>query len=285
MQYLLLIFKGVFIGAANVMPGISGATLAVVMRVYDGLISSINNVFSQTKNSLKFLVPLGIGMGVGILLLGGALDWLFDRFGLQAVALIAGLMAGSVPFLHGKAREGAKSPAVGYAVAVIACAAIVLLELFATAPAAYPGGEFSVGFALWLFLGGGAAAAAMVIPGVSGAMVLMLFGLFPLTVHMIAEAGQWITRPTDFELLLSVVRVATPMGLGIVAGLLLCSRLVAFLLARWHSGTYFAIVGMVFGTVFVMWNNLGEISAGAGGVVAAVLLFIVGCVTALLLGK
>ena len=80
MKILFLILKGTVVGGANVMPGVSGATLAVILRIYDTLIESINNLFKDMKKSLKFLVPVGIGMVIGILAIGELVNFLLLRF-------------------------------------------------------------------------------------------------------------------------------------------------------------------------------------------------------------
>jgi len=279
MQYLFLFLKSIAVGGANVMPGVSGATLAVIFRMYDRLIESINNLFSDMKESLKFLIPVGLGMVVGILAVGEAIDFFLVRFSLQAGGFIAGLMAGGVPFIYNQARLRMRPPETSmtallrnsyispseakikphyYAISVIAFVIIVLLTVFLSPDSAAVEGEavtFSIGFSVYLFIAGTVAAAAMVVPGVSGAMVFMLFGVFPMVMHTIALVRRYITSPTDFELLGEILVVAAPLGLGIVAGVLLGSKLVAFLLDRFHSATYFAILGLIFGTVFAIFHD------------------------------
>jgi putative membrane protein len=99
------------------------------------------------------------------------------------------------------------------------------------------------------------AAAAMIIPGVSGAMVLILFGLFPLAMHTISLIREYLMTPFDFSLLPPILMVVIPIGLGVVAGILLMSRLIAMLLEKHHSITYFAIMGLIFGTIFAIFND------------------------------
>ena len=258
MNFLLLGIKGLAIGAANIMPGVSGATLAVIFRLYDRLIYAINHLFTDMKKSLQFLIPFGIGMGIGIIAMGDIINNMLLRFPLQSTALIAGLMAGSMPFIHGEAASKSGKKPYFYAIAAIAGIAIVLLALLTPTPEPYVGTEFSFGFAVFVFFGGAAAAAAMIIPGVSGAMVLILFGLFPLVMHTITLIREYLMTPFNFELIWPILMVAAPLGLGIIAGILLASRLIAMLLEKFHSATYFAIFGMIFGTIFIMFNDVGN---------------------------
>ena len=289
MQYLLLVLTGIALGAANIVPGISGATLAVIFRVYDRLIESINNLFSDMKRSLLFLVPVGIGMAVGILVVGTVLDGFFERFSFQTSAFIVGLVAGGIPFIHSQAvsKDGRKP--VFYMVAVLAALVIVLLVLFAPTPTVEAAGEFSWGFAVLLFVGGMAAAAALIVPGVSGAMVLMLFGLLSVLYDTIALITEYLRTPFDFGLLPPILRIAVPLGLGIVVGILLGSKLIAFLLEKYFSVTYFVILGLVFGTIFAVFANQDTYqnieTMTPLIVVYGVIAFAVGLVIALMFGK
>jgi len=299
----MLCIKGFVVGAANIVPGVSGATLAVIFRVYDRLIEAINSLFTDMKESLKFLIPFGLFMGIGIIVTGTVLDSVLDNFRLQTFALIAGLMAGSLPFLHSEAlsktlpdspqgREddsGRGSNISLYIISVIACAFIILLALLAPTPEPYVGADFSISFAVFLFVAGIFSAAAMIIPGVSGAMVLLLFGQFELIMHTISLIQEYLLTPFSFELLPPILMVAIPLGLGIVAGILLASRLIAWLLDKFHTRTYFAILGMVFGTIFVMFNdvrdyqNVDDLTPLI--IVAAVIAFVCGMFISMRFGK
>jgi len=288
MEFLLLGLKGLVIGAANIMPGVSGATFAVIFRVYDRLIEAINLLFKDTKKSLRFLIPLGLGMAIGVLALGSAFSFFYERFPLQTVVLIAGMIAGSAPYIHNQAKVGMDSDKQVryYAIAIIAAIVIILLALLTPTPERYTEEAFSFGYAVFLFIGGAFAAAAMVVPGVSGAMVLILFGLLPTVMNTISLITQYLRTPFTFELLPPIIMVVAPIGLGMVLGILLCSRLIAVLLKKFHNATYFAILGMVFGAIFVMFYDTDTSQdIGVMTVVIAISMFVVGLVVALRLGK
>jgi len=289
LQYVLLALTGVALGAANIVPGISGATLAVIFRVYDRLIESINNLFTDTKRSLLFLVPTGLGMVIGILGVGMLLDGFFDRFSFQTSAFIAGLVAGGIPFIHSQAvAKDGKKPSY-YAVAVVAAAIIILLALVVPTPTLEATGEFNWGFTILLFVGGMAAAAALIVPGVSGAMVLMLFGLLPTVMNTISLVAEYLATPFSFELLPPILQVAVPLGLGIVLGILLASKMIAALLKKHFSITYFAILGMVFGTIFAVFSNPDTYQSvdvmTVQLIVYGVIAFVAGMAIALMFGK
>jgi len=286
MEFLLLGLKGLAVGAANIMPGVSGATLAVIFRVYDRLIESVNSLFTDMKKSLLFLIPFGLGMVIGILALGSLIDFLIQRFSLQSTALIAGLMAGSLPFLHNQAIKYGKNNKM-YIITIIAAAIIILLTFVTSAPEPYVDTQFNLGFAIFLFVGGIVASMAMIIPGVSGAMVLILFGLYPIAMHTITLIREYLATPFDFSLLIPILSIAVPIGLGIVTGILLMSRLISILLEKFHSPTYYAIVGLVFGTIFAMFQDGSTYRSGitAPIIIFSIIAFICGLLLALRLGK
>jgi putative membrane protein len=293
MNFLSLFFKGMAIGGANVMPGVSGATLAVIFRIYDKKIESINNLFSKTKESLKFLIPVMCGVAIGILTVGRGLNFLLGSFSLQMGGFIAGLMAGSLPFIHSQAVLKAEKKATikYYFIAALGASVIILLALFSDTdptPAA-ANVTFNMGLAAHLFFGGVFAAAVMVIPGISGAMVLVLFGLYALAIDTLSLIPQYLMSPTDLNLLGAILMVVIPLGLGIASGILLGSKIIALLLKKFHSATYFAILGLVFGTIFAIFNDDATYQSHeaitAPIIVFTVITFVLGTTVSLFLGK
>jgi len=285
----MLLLTGIALGAANIVPGISGATLAVIFRVYDRLIESINNLFSDMKKSLLFLIPVGVGMLIGILAIGTIMDGFLDRFAFQTSALIAGLVAGGIPFIHSQAISKDGKKPVFYVLSAIAAAVIIVLALVVPTPAVEATGDFSIGFAALLFIGGMVAAAALIVPGVSGAMILMMFGLFTVVMNTISLITDYLRTPFDFGLLGPILQIVLPLGLGMLAGIVLASKIIAFLLKRYFTITYFVILGLVFGTIFAVFSdartyeNIERMTVPL--VIFGIIAFAVGMVIALILGK
>lgn len=292
MAVFFLALKGAAVGAANVMPGISGATLAVIFRIYDRLIGAINGLTADWRGSLRFLVPFGLGMGAGILLGASVVSMLIGRFSFQSAGFIAGLMAGSLPFLYGQAtQDGAL--ARGKRTLYIGCALLAALGIGAAAvfvgtPGTYFEGTPGVGAMALLFFGGMLGAAAMVVPGVSGAMVLVLLGIYPIAMEAINQIRLYLADPLNFTLLPPILRIVIPVGLGIIPGILLAGRAIAWLLQKHFALTYFIIIGLVLGTIFALFHNPDTYQSGAVTpliAAAAGLLFLCGLIVALALGR
>ena len=253
MKTFLIGIKGIAVGAANIMPGVSGATLALVFGIYEKLVASVNEIFSSPKQSLKFLLPLGIGMAVGIILFGSIIDNLLNSFPLESRLFIAGLMIGSLPQVHRIALNGNAAKGSYYAVSAVSAILISVFVIFTPSPDINLDASLSFGFMAYVFIGGVFAAAALMIPGISGAMVFILFGLYPIVMNVISLIREYLFSPASLELLPPIFMVAIPMGFGIVIGILLCSRLISILLKRFYMLTYFVIIGLIIGSIIALF--------------------------------
>ena len=290
MKTFLIGLKGMAVGAANIMPGVSGATLALVFGIYEKLVRSINELFSSPKQSMKFLLPLGLGMAVGIILFGSVVDTLLNLFPLESRLFIAGLMIGSLPQVHRVALKGQNSKGYYYLVSVISAVLVSLLVIVSPAPNLNLDTALNIGFLAYVFVGGVFAAAALMIPGISGAMVFILFGLYPIVMNVIAQIREYLFSPTNLELLPPIFMIAVPMGIGIIVGILLCSKLIAVLLKKFHVLTYFVIIGLIIGSTLALFSTdtiyLLEIFSPIRSitVVFATVSFILGCITSISIG-
>jgi putative membrane protein len=271
LNVFFVVLKGMAVGGANVMPGISGATLAVIFRVDGRLIESINSITKDWRRALAFLAPFVIGMTVGIVAVGSVFSILIERFSFQSAGFIAGLMAGSLPFLFSQAQSGladkkgdaeSATPKIYYIAAVIAAILVGAAALLIEQPEIYAQGTIGAGAMALLFFGGMLAAAAMIVPGVSGAMVLALLGIYPVAMDAINQIRIYLSEPTAFELLPPILRIVVPVGLGIIPGVLLAGRGIAYLLEKHCALTYYVIIGLVLGTVFALFVNPDTYQSG-----------------------
>ena len=182
MKALLDILRGIVIGIANIIPGVSGGTMAVSMGIYDKLISAVTGLFKHFKESMKLLIPLGIGMGIGIVGFGFLLEYLLEAHVLATCLTFVGLILGGLPILWmNLTRNVAKKPGgrigAGEVISFLVLLAMgVGLPLLQGSEGAVKTLTLNPGTIVVLFLLGLIASATMVIPGVSGSMVLMVLG-------------------------------------------------------------------------------------------------------------
>jgi len=256
MFLLLKLFGiGVFIGIANVVPGVSGGTIAVICNVYDKLIilSSLN--VKRMKQNWKDILSLALGIGTGIVLFAKVITLLYRAYSAQTSAFFIGVVAGSIPFLFRKTRAGIPAAAVaengslssGWLYGTLCCGAAgfaLMLGMFFLQrrgiQAAAVITAFSPMFAAKLAVMGALAAVAMLIPGISGSFVLLILGVYPTVLQAVA----------DFNMLLLI-----PIALGVGAGMVFGARLIAVLLERFPAPMYAFILGLVAGSLFYLYPH------------------------------
>ena len=242
MKWFMDVLRGMVIGLANVIPGVSGGTMMVSMGIYDKLIWSINHLFTKFKECIKVLLPYLVGMVLAIALGAVGLKAAFANFPLPTNALFIGLILGSLPFIL-KEMKGEKIGWQGVVVFVLFFALVVVLKAVeANNKAAI---ELNVLEVIKLLCLGAIASATMVIPGVSGSMILKTLGYYePIVTEAIPALLKGITSGNG-DMILHNVGILLPFGIGIVVGIFGIAKLIAFLMKKWKGRTYCAILGMV----------------------------------------
>lgn len=242
MKFLLEVIRGMVIGLANIIPGVSGGTMMVSMGIYDTLIYCITHLFREFKKSVLTLLPYAVGMVAAIGLLSFALKWAFEVYPLPTNTLFIGLILGGLPAIAGKLK-GKPKGVVGAALFVAFFALILLLQVLQSENVAAI--RLSFGEVVKLFFLGALASATMVIPGVSGSMILKLLGYYePIVTEAIPgllsafAGGEWSAVWLN-------VGILFPFGVGILVGIFAIAKIIEWLLARWEGPTYCAILGLV----------------------------------------
>lgn len=241
MKLVLEILRGMVIGLANIIPGVSGGTMMVSMGIYDTIICSVTHLFKQFKKSILTLLPYAAGMVVALVSLSFVITWAFDNYPLPTNTLFIGLILGGLPAIF-KQVKGEKIGVVGGVLFAAFFALIIVLQLIQSENVTVI--HLSVLEIVKLLLLGALASATMVIPGVSGSMILKLLGYYEPVIGSIKGlttalvAGQWSTVGYNIGILL-------PFAIGIVVGIFAIAKLIEVLLAHWKGWTYCAILGLV----------------------------------------
>ncbi|MCL1824164.1 MAG: DUF368 domain-containing protein [Oscillospiraceae bacterium] len=235
-----LLYGAVF-GIANVIPGVSGGTMMVVFGCYDIICGALALDFKHIKKHFFFLLAFAFGAAAGIFGFSFAAKYLFENYPVPTFLFFIGLILGSFPVISKKLFSKGKLKVYHIIFMFIALAAVIGLSLAGesaeTAEAVY---QTDILTAVKFFSGGFAAAAAMIIPGISGSFMLVLFGVYNLI----------ITAVTELDLF-----VLIPAGIGILCGLVLGAKAIKFLLSRFHTAVYSIITGLVAGSVFAIFPS------------------------------
>ncbi len=273
------ILKGAVIGVANIIPGVSGGTMAVSMGIYDKLIHSLTNLRKDFKNSIRFLLPVLAGAAIAIVALSFVIEWMFANYPLQTNFLFIGLIIGGLPAILKKVK-GAK-PSVGKVLAFLLFFGIVLTMalLGDVEGSAAADVSFSFGNLFILFGVGIIAAATMVIPGVSGSMMLMLLGFYEPVISTISNFMRALMK-FDLDGILAGCGTLIPFGLGCVFGIFAIAKLIEIVFERWPMLAYFAIIGLIAASpaAILIMSEKGTI--GVAAVLTSIVTFAVGAVCA-----
>lgn len=281
MEFIKDIFRGVAIGIANIIPGVSGGTMMVSMGIYQDVIGAVTGVFVHMKKSIKILLPYVLGMFAGIVGLSFLIGFLFENYPFQTAMLFIGLIFGGIPLILPKVRG--KRPSVTEVLVFLAFFALIIWMQFwdtGTAKVLEPG--VTTGMSLVLI--GTIAAATMVIPGVSGSMILMSLGYYTPIINQI-NAFIVAVMTLDLQKMLFGMGILVPFGIGVAAGIFLIAKLVEFLLKQHERMTYFAIFGLVLSSPVAVLSGIHLESISIGAVFCGLLFLGCGAFAAWLLGK
>ena len=243
MKFIFDILRGCAIGIANIIPGVSGGTLAVSMGIYDKIINSVTGLFRHFKKSVVTLLPYGIGMVLGLLGLSFIIEFLFARYPLPTILLFIGLIFGGVPALWTRIK-GKKIGIPGILLFLIFFVLLTLLPVIAGEERTDLTLTVDVLTLIKLFFVGIIASATMVIPGVSGSMILMSLGYYA---PILSSITNFVRAVLDFNISAALAECAllVPFGIGVLVGIFAIAKLIEFLLARFETYTYCAVLGLV----------------------------------------
>lgn len=248
-DYLLISAKGACMGAADVIPGVSGGTIAFIMGIYDEFVGSIAKIDSEAVKLLfkgkfrefwkhingNFLLSLVAGIGASVVILAGLMQMLLSNHPIQTWAFFFGLIvASSIFILRGisgwKLRDGLFIT-LGCILGVVVCT---------LSPTQTPD-------ALWfIFLSGAIAICAMILPGISGSFILLILGKYQYIMGVISglASGQDIA---------SNIVILGVFLIGAVVGIIAFSKFLHWLLARWNKETLIVLAGFIIGSLVKVW--------------------------------
>lgn len=282
MELFKNILKGIVVGISNIIPGVSGGTMMVSMGIYDKLIHCITHFFKEFKENIKFLLPIGIGLLLGLVGLSFIIEPAFEHFPLQTNCMFIGLIIGGLPAIFKKVKGnkfkfGYVFPLVIFFALVVGMAAIGEKEGVSADL------TFNVINVIKLFGVGVIASATMVIPGVSGSMMLLLMGYYNPIIETINAFFKALVK-FDMPALLQCCGVLIPMALGIIIGVILIAKLVELIFNKCPLYAYWGIIGLIVASpiAILLVAELGTINVL--NVVISIITFAIGFFIAMKLG-
>ena len=269
--------KGIAVGIAMIIPGVSGGTLAVILKIYDDLINAVNQIFKHFKDSMKVILPVLLGAVVGFIALVFPLKWGLEHCPLIVVTLFVGFIVGSLPSLY-KNVSGKESP-ISFIWGVIFLALMIGLCFLPSANVNTI--SLNVGTWFYLVLIGFIISSALVAPGISGSMLLMVLGFYESILNIVSEI-------IKFQNLGHNILILIPLAIGIVLGFFVVSFVMGKLLKHYPVPTYFAIMGLIVGSIACIYTKTFsdyEVVLDALQISLSILSFIIGGTISFFIGR
>ncbi len=276
MKNVILFLKGLIIGVANIIPGVSGGTLMIILGLYEEVIDTISHFFQNFKKNLKFIVPIAIGMVLSILILSKLISVCLEKYPFPTTLFFIGLIIGGLPLLWNKAKA-ARGKVSNWVVFGITFAIVISFAFLKSGDYAVSLENLELFDYFKLFIIGIISASTMVVPGISGSFVLMLLGYYEPIVNTIKDL-------TNFSLLAHNLLVLVPFGIGIVVGIILIAKLIEYLLNRYPVKTYYGVLGFVLASLVAIIKPIIGIHINIIEVIISIILVIGGFIVAYRLG-
>ena len=247
-------FKGIIAGIGGIAPGLSGSVLLVILGLYQKTITAIGTLFKNFKENVKFLFPLFLGFGVGVLLFSKVIDFFLNNFEMYTRFAFLGLVIGTVPLFYKEVKKEGFSPK--YYI-VIAISAIIGFSVFFLNKNLFP--VITDPNLFQSVLLGVAVAGSSIVPGVDSAVILSSLGLYELYVGSLAS----------FDL-----PILIPAGFGLVIGAFIISFVMNKLIKRFYTATFSIIFGLFLSIIPNVLNSSCVIGFNAQTVISFIILII-----------
>lgn len=241
---------GMIIGVANVIPGVSGGTMAVLLNIFDKLMNafSIKNI----KKNLVFLLELGLGAAVGIVLFSKGIKFLLESYPVATNFTFIGLIIGSLPMIYKRATRQTfrKTSLIPFFIALSVMVALSVVNGEAMSGQVFT--QLTAGRFFLLIAWGAIAIVTMIIPGISGSLVLKVLGGYDTVIGAVAGLNL-----SDLPGSLNSLLLLLPFGIGCIAGALVGIKIIKTLIQKYEQPTYFAILGLIVGSPISMVRGFG----------------------------
>lgn len=270
-------FNGFCMALADSVPGVSGGTVAFILGFYDKFINSLNNLIKGTKNerisALKYLVKLGIGWLIGMSLASLVLTSVFEEHIYQISSLFIGFIIFAIPLILKEEKESLKGKyynLIYTLIGIVIVSAITFLNPVSGSGTNVDISSLNLGLCIYIFIAAMIAISAMILPGISGSTLLLIFGLYMPIMTAIKEF---------LHLNLNYVPVLVLFAFGILTGIVLVIRLIKTALEKYRSQTIYCILGLMIGSIYAIVmgpTTLSEPQSAMSFSTFSIIFFIIG---------
>lgn len=242
---ILTIIKGFIIGGSMLIPGVSGGTMAMILKLYRRLITSISSFMKHKKESVLFLLQFCIGAGAAWLILSRPMVALNGAFPKQMACFVVGAIVGGIPVIYRETKETKFSI---WSLVFLAIGLVLVFGLAALPRNGFENSGAGLGGVMIQFLAGILGALALILPGISFSSMLYMMGVYDFIWGAVGNRE---------------VVALLPFGLGMIIGILFLTKFLDVAMTRFPHATYMIILGFVIGSI---WDILKEMPAAPAGV-------------------
>ncbi|RKL64736.1 DUF368 domain-containing protein [Salipaludibacillus neizhouensis] len=257
-----IILRGMAVGITETVPGISGSTVAMILGIYERLIYSLSILTTKhRKEALPFLCTFGTGMVIGFAISIFIIDYLLSNYRTPTLTFFIGIIVGFLPYLWKETLHHSKNKlTLKHYIIMLLFLSIVVFGQFFSGMNQIDLNSLSIADYIFFAVAGFIASTALVLPGLSGALILTILGIYEIATASLMSF--------DLPIILAI-------GLGIVLGVLLTSKLIRYLLANYMVETYAAMIGLVSGSIYAIQYNLDSVF-GTSTIVVSLITFFAG---------
>ncbi len=258
---------GALIGIVSMLPGASGATIAVIFGIYERLVADVADIRRKLLKDLRFIIPVGLGLVLGMLACAFGLEFLIDRYEIPMMFMFAALILCQIPDIM-KLGDDSR-PLTVYNVIALALGIAIMVAILIVG-GAEESSESQMGSVVTMLIIGIILAISKLAPGISGSSILLALGLYTPFMHAM----------TDLD-----ISVLLPIGIGFIIGALAFSKVIDHFLRNNRKSTYFMILGLTVGSVITVTVDACMMMSGTDEIVGAVVGIAVGLVFGYILSR
>ena len=283
--------NGLAFGITEIVPGVSGGTIAIILGFYYELIETVNHFTEDYRKHLRFVFPFLLGAVTGIIMFSSVIHYLLTNYSFPTMLFFMGLIVGIIPAIYSKVKEPGRGFKYGeIALIVFPVAALLIVSNLKSASVTSPVEiikNIDALFMVFIFFAGILAAMALVLPGISGSFVLLLLGIYPLATYSLSSIRNLLTDISNIQLMLDIAQVLLPLGIGVIIGGLSMARLIEKLLKNYYRVTYLIILGLLIGSVYALLKEPIVFQSGTSAIIIIIgsVTFLSGCIISFNLGK
>lgn len=272
-EKLILFIKGIVLGVAFVIPGVSGGTLAVLLGIYEELIEAASNFYKNMVNFKKYfmyLLPIGLGIIFSVAVFAKLIKFGLEKSPIITILIFLGMIIGGIPALVRNVK-GTKINLKDMTLMLVGLIIVISMLIFHKSNSNVVLTNMSITGYITLFLVGAIAAVTMVVPGISGSFTLMLIGYYEPILNLVNDI-------TSFKNLgPNLILMATFM-LGVFIGIIFISKIIEWCLKHYKRETYYAIIGFVLSSIISVIYEVSKFPFNLTHLIIGIVLLVINTV-------